>query len=65
MPVIYFEFWPAFARVKSFSGNWGAFVILLVFGILTFCIAQMFNEKFFEKVKRRKSQREGKKSDIS
>jgi len=60
--VVYFAFWPAFARVKSFSGNWGAVVILLVFGVLTFCIAQMFNEKFFEKVKRWKSQREGKKA---
>lgn len=55
--VVYFKFWPEYARVKSFSGNWGPFVILLVFSGIIFFISQLFNEKFFEKIQRKKNQR--------
>jgi len=61
VPVVYLECWPEFARVKSFSGNWGAVVILLFFGVLLFCVAQMFNEKFFKWVERRKKRKDSKK----
>ena len=52
--VVYLKFWPQYARVKSFSGMWGAFVILLIFGVILFFVSQMFNEKFFEKMKKKK-----------
>ena len=55
VPVVYLNFWPQFARVKSFSGMWGAIVILLIFGALLFFVSQLFNEKFFEKMKKKKS----------
>ncbi len=54
VPVVYLKFLPQFARVKSFSGMWGAFVILLIFGVLLFFVSQLFNEKFFEKIKKKK-----------
>jgi hypothetical protein len=55
--VVYLSFWPQYARVKSFSGMWGAFVILLVFGVILFCVSQMFNENFFEKMKMREREK--------
>lgn len=61
--VVYLSFWPQYARVKSFSGMWGAFVILLVFGVILFCVSQMFNEKFFEKMKMRKERKENTKKN--
>jgi hypothetical protein len=57
VPVVYFKFWPEYARVKSFSGNWGPFVFLLVFGAIIFFMSQLFNEKFFAKIKRKKEQK--------
>lgn len=54
LEVVYFRFWPGYAKVKSFSGEWGPVVMLLLFGIIFFFISQMFNEKFFEKMKQRK-----------
>lgn len=61
VPVVYFKFWPEYARVKSFSGNWGPFVILFIFGVIIFFISQLFNEKFFAKVQRKKNQKQLKK----
>jgi hypothetical protein len=55
--VVYLKFWPAYAKVKSFSGEWGPVVVLLFFGGLIFCISQMFNEKFFEKRERKRKQK--------
>lgn len=61
--VVYLKFWPQYARVQSFSGMWGAFVILLIFGVILFFVSQMFNEKFFEK-RNKKKRKETAKMDI-
>jgi hypothetical protein len=57
LKVVYLKFWPEYAKVKSFSGMWGPIVILLLFGGIIFFISQLFNEKYFEKMKQRKARK--------